>query len=570
MIGGFTSAFMVFGLTAILSIEAGAQEKPPAAARAVKISGGINTYAGYYTSRGIEGRNQPAPLGLNAAVNLSLPGGINLPFSAVLGNQGSSFRQPFNQFGASPGYKWATVHAGYRNVSFSPFTLAGHTFLGGGVELNPGKLRLGAVYGRFNKATSTTIADPAIIPSFRRTGYAVKLGYGTARNYVDIVMLRARDDTSKVSLWPTDTIGNTRPAENLVIGITSRLLLVKHLAIEADVAGSAYTRDMRSAEVQGEASNRLVRLAGGLITPRLSTQLTGAAHLAAGYQDKWGSVKIQYKRIDPNFQTMGAYYFQSDIESYTLVSALNLIRGKIRISGSYGRQLDNLARNKNVATGRSVGSLALSVNPDHTMGLDLSVSNYGISQKAGIRPLIDTLRIAQNNLSASANMRYMLADADLTHLFTISASHQQLSDLNKATAGQTETSNQNFNLGYFFQQNKTGLGLNLMASYTQTSLPFLAVPDSTGSERLKFYGPTVGANYAFLKKKINTSANFSYLVNRQYGITGKVMTTTFQAGYQMTKRQSLSFSLNYLNSDTGIRAEKFNELRANVGYGISF
>ena len=569
MADSYLSVLILLGLAALLATEAGAQEKPSAAGT-IKISGGIQAYAGYYTPKGIEGRNQPAPLGLNASVNLSLPGGINLPFSAVLGNQGSSFRQPFNQFGASPGYKWATVHAGYRNVSFSPFTLAGHTFLGGGVELNPGKLRIGAVYGRFNKATSTTVADPAISPSFRRTGYALKLGYGTARNYVDLVMLRARDDTSKISLWPADSIGNTRPAENLVVGITSRLLLVKHISVEADIAGSAYTRDMRSTEVQGEASNRLIGLAGNFITPRLSTQLTRAAHLAVGYQDKWGSVRMQYKRIDPNFQTMGAYYFQSDIESYTLISSLNLVRGKIRVSGSYGRQFDNLARNKSVATGRSVGSLMLSLNPDPTMGLDLSLSNYGISQKAGIRPLIDTLRIAQNNLSASANMRYMLSDTDLTHLFTLSASHQQLSDLNKATAGQTETNNQNFNLGYFLQQNKTGFGLNLMASYTQTSLAVLPLPDSTDHGKLRFYGPTVGANYALLKKKINTSANFSYLFNRQYGVTGKVLTGTFQAGYQVTKKQTLSFSLNYLDSYTGVQAEKFNELRVNAGYGISF
>ncbi len=109
----------------------------------VTVSGGLNAYAGFYTADGIAARNQASPFGLSGAVTVALPGGISLPFSAVLGNQGSSFRQPFNQFGVSPTYKWATVHAGYRNVSFSPFTLAGHTFLGGGVELNPGKFRLG-------------------------------------------------------------------------------------------------------------------------------------------------------------------------------------------------------------------------------------------------------------------------------------------------------------------------------------------------------------------------------------------------------------------------------------------
>ena len=104
----------------------------------VTVSGGLNAYAGLYRSGGIAGRNQPNPFGLSGAITVSLPGGITLPFSGVLGNQGTSFRQPFNQFGLSPSYKWATVHAGYRNVTFSPFTLARPYFFGRGCRAQSG------------------------------------------------------------------------------------------------------------------------------------------------------------------------------------------------------------------------------------------------------------------------------------------------------------------------------------------------------------------------------------------------------------------------------------------------
>ncbi len=544
-----------------------AQEKSKMSGVA-KVSGGLNAYAGFYTANGLAGRNQPTPFGLSGAVTVSLPGGISLPFSAVLGNQGASFRQPFNQFGVSPGYKWATVHAGYRNVSFSPFTLAGHTFLGGGVELNPGLLRVGAVYGRFNKAVSSTLVDPNVIPSFKRTGYAVKLGYGKANNYVDLVMLRAQDDTASISGVNASPELNPTPSENLVVGVTSRLLLIKHFTVEVDAAASSYTRDMRAPEVQAEGKNPLVRLFGQMMTPRLSSQLTQATQAAVGYQDKWGSLKLQYKRIDPNFQTMGAYYFQSDIESYTLATSLNLLKGKARFTGSYGRQYDNLAKNKNAATGRSVGSLMVSINPGPVFGVDISLSNYGLSQRAGLRPLIDTLRIAQNNLSATLNTRYSVFNTELSHIFTFTATHQQLADLNKTTASQTENNSLNLNLGYFLQHNQNGLGMNLMLSYTQTRLP--SVDPLLSNERVRFYGPTLGTNYSFFKKKLTTSANFSYLINQQYGVTGKVLNASANAGYQLGKKQSLSLMLNYLNSDTGVQSEKFNELRGNIGYGISF
>lgn len=542
---------------------------PPdkATSKVVKISGGINAYAGYYQASGIAGRNQPSPFGLSGAVTIALPGGISLPFSAVLGNQGSSFRQPFNQFGVSPTYKWATVHAGYRNVSFSPFTLAGHTFLGGGVELNPGKLRLGGVYGRFNKAISTNLAEPDIIPAYQRTGYALKVGYGKPGNYIDLLMLRARDDSSSIGAVTQSATQTVIPAENMVVGTTARFLIVKHITVELDAALSAYTRDVRSTEVAAEGSNPVVRLFGKLFTPRLSTQLTQATQAALGYRTKNAGIKLQYKRIDPNFQTMGAYYFQSDIESYTVAPSLTLLKGMLRLSGSYGVQYDNLANNKNARTGRQIGSLVASYNPATAFGIDVQLSNYGISQQAGLRPVIDTLKLAQNNFSATINTRYTLQNDEVVNLFTASATWQQLSDLNQRTAVFTNNTNTNLNLGYFYQRVKTGLGANLLLSYTQADL--------AQGRQTKFYGPTLGLNKGFLQNKLSTSINGSYLINQQADPAGEpqrgqIINASASANYQVAKRQTLNLQLLYLNSNTGLVEQRYNELRGTIGYGISF
>ncbi|HAO51368.1 MAG TPA: hypothetical protein DCR35_19880 [Runella sp.] len=525
--------------------------------QAVKLSGGLNAYAGLYQASGIDARNQTTPFGLSGSVNVALPGGVSLPFSMVLGNQGASFRQPFNQFGVSPTYKWAMVHAGYRNVQFSPFTLAGHTFLGGGFEINPGKLRLGAVYGRFNKAISTDLANPdQALPSFKRTGYAVKLGYGTASNYVDLNLLNAADDPN--SITPNESIA---PARNTVIGLTSRFTLVKRVSFELDAAGSAYTRDTRAQLIPLEQGS-LLKAFTVFMPAQLSTQLTTALQTAVGYQNKVFGLKLQYKRIDPNFQTMGAYYFQSDIVSYTVAPSFNLMNSKLRIMGSLGIQKDNLAQNKNAQTGRTVGSAVVSFNPSTAFGLDLQFSNYGISQQAGLRPIIDTLRLAQNNLSLMGNLRYNLQNESVSHLFTLTVTHQQLSDLNQNTAEFTQNQNQNVNLSYFFTQLESGFGVNATASYTQTFLP--------QNQTVRFYGPTVGVNHTLLDKKLNVSASGSYLFNQQLGQNGQVINGSANASYQLGKRQSLSLQLGYLNSNTGQPDQKFNELRGSLGYGISF
>src|SRR5690606_19189222 len=49
--------------------------------------------------------------------------GVTLPFYFSFCQKNQDVRQPFNQFGLSPSYKWLRVHLGYRNISFSDFTL---------------------------------------------------------------------------------------------------------------------------------------------------------------------------------------------------------------------------------------------------------------------------------------------------------------------------------------------------------------------------------------------------------------------------------------------------------------
>jgi len=69
--------------------------------------------------------------------------GIVLPFSFRLSEQQRDFRQPFNQFGVSPYYKWAKLHLGYRSHNWSTYALAGHSITGVGLELTPGKFQVG-------------------------------------------------------------------------------------------------------------------------------------------------------------------------------------------------------------------------------------------------------------------------------------------------------------------------------------------------------------------------------------------------------------------------------------------
>lgn len=101
----------------------------------------------------------------------------------MLSNFENKFYQPFNQFGISPKYKWATLHLGYRNLTYSNYTLAGHRILGAGFDLKPKNFRIGFMYGQLRRSASidsSMNANPMYVrpaPTYKRLGMAAKLGY---------------------------------------------------------------------------------------------------------------------------------------------------------------------------------------------------------------------------------------------------------------------------------------------------------------------------------------------------------------------------------------------------------
>ncbi|MEL7002204.1 MAG: hypothetical protein AAFN93_05645, partial [Bacteroidota bacterium] len=127
--------------------------------------------------------------------------GFDIPLSFTFANANFSVTGPtnFQRIGISPYYKWLKLHAGYRNISFSPYTLNNHVFFGGGVELTPGKWRIGVMYGRFNEAIEEdTTSTQALPPTYKRSGYAVKVGYGTDDNFVELSVLNAKDNPNSI------------------------------------------------------------------------------------------------------------------------------------------------------------------------------------------------------------------------------------------------------------------------------------------------------------------------------------------------------------------------------------
>src|SRR5690606_31629249 len=218
-------------------------------AKPFQISGSLGGNMSYYTVNGIPERRQPWGYSLFGTVNMKIYN-FSVPLSVAVSQQGTSFSQPFSRFGASPEYKWVKLHLGYRSLNYSEFTLNGVSFLGGGIELTPGKFRFSAMAGRLKKS----IGQPDNRferPQYKRMGYGVKVGYGTNSN-IDLSFFHAADDVGSIAL-PDSIDGLNPPEASTSIGVSGKLATRNtKWVLDYDLGASIFTRNQRAAEFSDE------------------------------------------------------------------------------------------------------------------------------------------------------------------------------------------------------------------------------------------------------------------------------------------------------------------------------
>ncbi|MDQ8006257.1 MAG: hypothetical protein REI64_15760 [Pedobacter sp.] len=525
------------------------------------LSGTLGIGLGTYNVKGIPARQRDFNYIFNGAPTLSLYG-VSFPFSVVVSDQQRSYTQPFNQYGISPTYKWVTVHAGWQSLEFSPFTLAGHNFLGGGVELNPGKLRLGFVYGRFNKAIEEDLNQPLALaqqPAYKRTGYSAKIGLGTERNHVDVIFLNAKDDPT--SLTRPVTSGILNPSENMVLGISSKFSFLKRFVWDMDVAGSIYTRNVLSDTVKNLKLDK-IDFIKDLVTLNSSTQLLTAGQTSLGYNATNYNIKLRYRRVDPDYKSMGAYYFETDVQNYTIETMVRLLKGQMQVGGSFGLQNDNILKDKALRSNRKIGSVNVSFNRP-SYGVDLRYTNFGITQDRGLNPVIDQFRVARTNHNLSSVLRYSINKEAIAHGFILVGNLQSLVDLNNFTKPNSKSNSKMLNFSYQFGLPKKAFGASANMSYTVADVAF---------GRTIFYGPTLGINQAIDKGKLGLGASLSYQLQENNSVdAGSIFNANFNSSYRIGKRNAATFTLGYLKSNSkDITLPSFNELRSNLGLVHSF
>lgn len=149
-------------------------------------------------------------------------------------------------------------------MSFSPYTLSGHEFFGGGVELKPDNgFRFAALYGRFRKAVQpdSTVFEPM----YRRMGSGFLMGYEGDNMDVSVNLFKASDQVGSLDLSEEQTLTLPAPAENVTGSVVLSYRMANGFSVMGEYGLSAINHDIgRADSMQMDFGDRLFATHGTL------------------------------------------------------------------------------------------------------------------------------------------------------------------------------------------------------------------------------------------------------------------------------------------------------------------
>lgn len=513
-----------------------------------KLNGGINAMMMYNYIDGIEARRDPFSYRVGGNVTLSVLG-WKVPASVFFSNGRTIYNYSLPSFklpsyflaGFKPSYKWAQLHVGNSSMTFSPYTLAGHSFQGGGVELNPGRFTFKSMYGRLRRSVVADLNSlQNIEPAYKRLGWGVMAGYETTKGEsIKIILFKGWDDPNSI---PTpDTSSNLTPKENTVISVIGKKNLGSKVSLQVDYAMSALTMNALSPLVDDHSN--ILQTIGGLFSPKLSTGYHNAIKTALQYKTKFGAISLNHEWVDPGYQTLGALFFNNDFENWTIASSASMKEGKIMLSGTIGLQRNNLLDNQINANRRLIGALNANLILSEQLNLNASYSNFAVTNRlrAITFPvtLVDSIILSQVNTSANVGLsRVAGSEKNITTVLT--AAYQQANSIeNDEVLADQSSRNYMANL----MHNHT-----FITSKMTVSASFMFNRNENALSAINSFAPTIAAARPLMNDKLQLRASISYIaISSNTAMTNNMFSAQLGARFIPINKHSINFSGTLVN-----------------------
>lgn len=505
---------------------------------ALKLNGAISANQMTYLTTDTISTQNPYTWVLTGSLSINIYDWI-IPFSYTISNYNRSFQQPFNQYSMHPSYKWIKAHVGYCQMSFSPYSLSGHTFMGGGTELSPpGKFRFSAMFGRLKRSIEPDTARREIIPSFKRMGLALKAGYQFPNQEIEVSIFKAWDVLNSLEKFAIDT--TLKPMENVVLTLGGRTKLLSKFTLSGEIAGNSITQDNRMPVI----AKKNIYTTAGLMKAHQSTSVYHAYKSQLSYTFRSTSIGVAYEHVDPGYQTLGAYYSNNDFENYTINASSTFFKSKINLSMNSGIQYDNLDNKKNSKTSRYVSAINIGLNIWEQFSITAGYSNFtaytnirspfeDINQPTPIY-YIDSLKFTQISETFNGAVNWAVSNKENTQQTMAIMGNYMKSNDNQGN----ENNVSNIYTGAI-SHNLTLKPINFNLS-TIVNMSYSDYPQNKSLT----VGPTVTASKQLFATKVKASLSLSknYTFNNDRKQAENLI-IRINSGYTWLKRHVFSFSV---------------------------
>lgn len=293
---------------------------------------------------------------------------------------------------------------------------------------------------------------------------------------------------------------------------------------------------------------------------------------------KTASLGVKYERIDPGYKTLGAYYFNNDLENITLNTAFNLFKGSVNVTANVGRQRDNLDAAKLKQTERWIGSVNTNVKMGEKLMVTASYSNFTmytnnqLNQFKNINdnPLAlqqpkDSINYKQISQNINVNTNYILSNKkELTQNINFNYSlndmvNRENNIVRKGGLNRFHNANLTYSLGF---PEKT---MSIAASANYTNM-------YAATKTTNIWGPSASINKSFMENKLQTSFGVSYNSSSGSEVSTKVTNFRVNGAYSPWEKHNFNASViqMFRTTNQDIPDKKLNELTATIGYNYSF
>lgn len=520
------------------------------------ISGAVGTRNTYYYSSGT-GYSSPLSNMIYANLNISLYG-ISMPFSFYYTNDNTSFNYPHLSFHISPRYKNWSLHFGQSSMNYSSYVMT-MPFNGYGVEYQGDRLRFGAFYGTLRKAVNDDPTDPnARAPQYKRTGWGVKLGYGTARNYLDLYFLRAYDRLKSIDERWANTLS---PQDNLVVGLRGGLSYGSHLSLTANVAASVLSLDKTATIVDNDDVQRFDKI----FDARYSSIARYAGDVNLNMSLTGFNASVFYRMIQPDYTSLGTYYMSNNYHALGVNMSTLLFR-RLSLTASFSGQADNLSGNQLYTTRGFVYNANASTRIGSHVGLTVGYNGYRQVQSDGTAHVNDTTRVNRVMHSLYVSPSYMIAGDNLSHTISLSGNYTRNKDLNPFATGESDVTTYALGASY-------NLGVQSWDMDFTTSLSHQRTDGYQRQYTSDILSLTTGRN--FLKEKnLSAQLTLSMCYNEvKHQMKSLSLGTDMSVGYTLNKVHVFSLTAGLCKyGDVNItqRRSGLDDTEFNVGLNYTY